>query len=44
MQDGDRAGVDGTPSLFINGKRYRGSLELEPMRAIIEAELKAVKK
>ena len=24
VESGDRSGVDGTPSLFINGKRYRG--------------------
>lgn len=40
MQDGDRAGVDGTPTVFINGQHYHGSLELEPMRAVIEGELK----
>jgi protein-disulfide isomerase len=44
MADGERAGVDGTPSVFINGKRYHGSLELEPMRAVIDAELKNTKK
>jgi len=40
MQDGDKAGVDGTPTIFINGQHYHGSLELEPMRAVIDAELK----
>ena len=40
MQDGDKAGVEGTPTVFINGQHYNGSLELEPMRAVIEAELK----
>jgi len=24
VESGDRSGVDGTPSLFINGQRYRG--------------------
>ena len=40
IQDGDKAGVEGTPTVFINGQHYNGSLELEPMRAVIEAELK----
>jgi protein-disulfide isomerase len=40
MQDGEKAGVEGTPTVFINGQHYNGSLELEPMRTVIEAELK----
>jgi protein-disulfide isomerase len=39
-EDGDRAGVEGTPSVFINGQRYNGSLELDKIRAVIEGELK----
>ncbi len=38
--DGDKAGVEGTPTVFINGQRYNGSLALEPMKSIIDAELK----
>src|SRR5262249_39687870 len=44
MTDGERAGVDGTPTVFVNGKHYHGSLELGPMRSVIEAELKNTKK
>jgi len=40
MQDGEKAGVEGTPTVFINGQHYNGSLELEPMRTVIDAELK----
>ena len=40
MQDGDKAGVEGTPTVFINGQHYNGSLELEAMRSVIDAELK----
>ena len=40
MDDGDRAGVEGTPSVFINGRKYNGSLDLEPMRKIIDDQLK----
>jgi protein-disulfide isomerase len=44
MQDGEKAGVDGTPTIFLNGKHYRGSLELDRMRAVIDAELKGAAK
>jgi protein-disulfide isomerase len=40
MDDGDRAGVEGTPSVFIDGRKYNGSLELPAMRQVIEGELK----
>lgn len=40
IEDGNRAGVEGTPTVFINGQHYNGSLELEAMRAVITAELK----
>lgn len=40
MQDGEKAGVEGTPSIFINGKPYRGTLDLEQFRPIILAEMK----
>ena len=43
-QDGDKAGVEGTPTLFIDGQRYNGSLELEPMKSVIDAELKKTAK
>jgi protein-disulfide isomerase len=44
MADGEKAGVDGTPTVFVNGKHYHGSLELEPMKNVIQAELKTAKK
>lgn len=40
MDDGDKAGVEGTPSVFINGRKYNGSLDLEPMRKVIDDQLK----
>jgi protein-disulfide isomerase len=33
---GVASGVTGTPTLFINGRRYRGAVELEPLAAAIE--------
>jgi protein-disulfide isomerase len=40
VQDGDRAGVEGTPTLFINGQRYNGPIELESLKPVLDAELK----
>ncbi len=40
MEEGIRAGVQGTPTVFVNGKKYQGSLDLEPFRTVIDAELK----
>lgn len=41
MADGEKAGVEGTPTVFINGRRYNGSLDLANIKPILEAELKA---
>lgn len=37
--DGGRAGVEGTPTIFINGKKYQGSLEPAVFLRVLEAEL-----
>jgi protein-disulfide isomerase len=42
-QDGDKAGVEGTPSVFINGQKYNGSLDLPAIRKVIDEELKKIK-
>jgi protein-disulfide isomerase len=39
--DGEKIGVDATPTVFLNGKVYRGSLEPAAFRQVIDAELKA---
>ena len=41
VQDGGRAGVEGTPSFFINGQKYNGPLDLQHIRPIIDNELKS---
>jgi protein-disulfide isomerase len=41
IQDGDRAGVEGTPTLFINGQRYNGPLEASVLEPVLNAELKS---
>jgi len=40
VQDGDKAGVQGTPTLFINGQRYNGPIELTTLKPLLDAQLK----
>jgi protein-disulfide isomerase len=40
IQDGDQAGVEGTPTLFINGQRYNGPIVVEALKPILDSELK----
>ena len=37
LQEGSDAGVNGTPTVYINGKKYRGQRSLEGFREAIEA-------
>lgn len=39
-QDGDRAGVEGTPTIFINGQKFNGAIEVASLRPIFEQTLK----
>ncbi len=43
LEDGERAGVEGTPSIFINGRKYNGSLDLAAIRPVIDQQLKDAK-
>jgi protein-disulfide isomerase len=43
VEEGDRAGVEGTPSVFINGRKYNGTLDLPAFRKVIDEELKKAK-
>src|SRR5262245_23686308 len=43
IADGDQANVSGTPTIFVNGKRYNGPLEMEALKPILDAELKTAK-
>lgn len=38
--EGDKIGVDSTPTIFIDGQRYNGELDLGAVRSIIDKELK----
>jgi protein-disulfide isomerase len=40
ISDGEKAGVDATPTIFIDGRRYNGSLALDSLRPVLDAELK----
>ena len=40
MADGDKAGVEGTPTVFLNGQRYNGDLAPDAFKLVIEGELK----
>lgn len=42
LQDGEFAGVNGTPAIYINGKHFNGAIELAAMKPYLDAELKAV--
>jgi protein-disulfide isomerase len=38
--DGDKAGVEGTPTVFLNGQRYNGDLAPDAIKSVIDGELK----
>jgi protein-disulfide isomerase len=38
--DGDKAGVEGTPTVFLNGQRYNGDLAPDAIKPVIDGELK----
>jgi protein-disulfide isomerase len=40
MADGTRAAVSATPTIFINGKKYQGAIEVGQLMPIIQNELK----
>lgn len=40
IADGERIGVDATPTLFVDGQRYNGPVVLSALKVIVNAELK----
>ena len=42
--DGENAGVNSTPTIFVAGKHYNGVLTLAALKPILDEELKSVKK
>jgi protein-disulfide isomerase len=41
LEQGEQAGVLGTPTVFVNGKHYNGGLETAALEEVIQSELKA---
>ena len=39
MAEGDKLGVDSTPTLFINGERFTGAVPEEELRAVLNRAL-----
>lgn len=39
LQEGTNAGVSGTPTFFINGKKYNGAVEPERLKPLLDKEL-----
>jgi protein-disulfide isomerase len=38
--DGDKAGVEATPTVFLNGRKYNGDLAPDAIKTVIDGELK----
>ncbi len=43
LADGEQAGVNATPTIYLNGKKYQGSLEPQVLIPLIAAELKSAR-
>jgi len=44
LEDGEKAGVEGTPTLYIDGQRYNGDLGLDAIKPVLDGEIKRVTK
>ena len=40
LAEGEHAGVDATPTLFVDGQRYNGPITVEKLKPVLDAELK----
>lgn len=40
VQDGNKAGVEGTPTIFVNGQRYNGPIVFDALKPVFDAQLK----
>jgi protein-disulfide isomerase len=41
LKAGQAAGVKGTPTIFVNGRRYQGQRTLEGFKPVVDEEIKA---
>jgi len=39
IQDGDKAGVEGTPTLFVNGQKYNGPISVQALKVVLDTEI-----
>lgn len=44
VEDGDKAGVQGTPTIFVNGQRYNGPISLQYLKPIFDEAVKSAPK
>ncbi len=44
LAEGEAAGVEGTPTLYVNGQKYNGSLDPEALASILTGELRKARK
>ncbi len=44
IEDGERAGVAGTPTIFVNGQRYNAAVSLAVLKPVLDEELKKIAK
>lgn len=44
LAEGDKAGVEGTPTVFVNGQKYNGSLDPEAFASVLTGELRKIKR
>lgn len=42
LEQGEKAGVLGTPTLYVNGKHYNGPAELAALETVIQGEIKTL--
>lgn len=40
LQDGETAGVEGTPTVFINGQKFNGPINLSALKPVLDEQLK----
>jgi protein-disulfide isomerase len=42
LAEGERAGVNGTPTVFVNGKHFNGPVEVPILEQVLQKELKSI--
>jgi protein-disulfide isomerase len=40
IHDGDQAGVEGTPTIFINGRKFNGPIDVSVLQPLVDDQLK----